>query len=849
MPALQRTEARIRARLVQVREYRIDLDLTRGEEVFGSSTVIRFGCAEPGAATFLDLQPAALHRVVLNGRELDPAGLDGNRLELTSLAAENELLVEAEMRYSRVGEGLHRFTDPADGAVYLYATCGPDNAPLVFPCFDQPDLKAPIHLAATAPANWTLVANGAGERTDPAERADADPGEGTARWVFAPTQPISTYLFTVVAGPLHSVHSEHDGIPLGLHARRSLAADLDREAEEIFEVTRASFDRLHELFDERYPFGRYDQAFVPEFNWGAMENPGCVVFREEMLFHSAPTEAERELRAVVIAHEMAHMWFGDLVTMRWWDDLWLNESFAEYLGYRIAAESTRFTGAWTSFGVKRKGWGYDADQRSTTHPIAATGVESLAEAMVNFDGIAYAKGASALRQLVAWLGDEAFFAGINEHFARHRFGNAELAEFLDALAEKSGRDVHGWAERWLRTSGVDTLRLDVRHDGTGRVATAELASDGTRPHRVGIAAYDVRADGALVLRDGFEAEVEPGRPAALPKLTGSARADLLLPNHGDLTWAKIRLDERSWRTVTGSLSRIEDPLVRAVLWENARDLVRDGESAPAEYLDLVETQLPGEDRDTVVDAVLTFARAVLVTEYLAPEERPAAAARLAAVSRRLLARPGIEDGLRVAALRGAIENAVGEEQLDELEAWLADGTPVGELSCELRWAALARLAAEGRADEARIAAELAADPSSSARQGAARAGAARPEPEAKAAAWRQLFTEGALSNHLMTAVAQGFWQSGADELRQEYVRRYFAELPEAAQRGATVARVLGRVLFPAGHTEPETVRLAEECLGREDLTPSLRRVLGDQVDDLLRAVRVRLSGSARLRAR
>ncbi|KJK55082.1 aminopeptidase N [Saccharothrix sp. ST-888] len=833
MPALQRTEARIRARLVQVRDYQVDLDLTRGEEVFGSTTVIRFDCTEPGAATFLDLQPAALHRVVLNGRELDPADLDGNRLALTGLAAGNELRVEAEMRYSRTGEGLHRFTDPADGAVYLYAACGPDSAPLVFGCFDQPDLKAPFRLAATAPADWTLVANGPAERTDS--------GEDTAgkRWEFAPTQPISTYLFTVVAGPLHSRYAEHDGIPFGLHARRSLAADLDREAEEIFEVTRASFDRLHELFDERYPFGRYDQAFVPEFNWGAMENPGCVVFNEELLFHSAPTEAERELRAVVIAHEMAHMWFGNLVTMRWWDDLWLNESFAEYLGYRIAAESTRFTGSWTGFGVNRKGWGYDADQRSTTHPIAATGIESLAEAMVNFDGIAYAKGASALRQLVAWLGDEAFFAGINEHFARHRFGNAELADFLDALATASGRDVQGWAERWLRTSGVDTLRLDVRYDEADRVAAAELVPDGTRPHRVGVGVYDRRSDGALVLRDRFEAEVEPGCRTALPKSAGTARAALLLPNHGDLTWAKIRLDEDSWRTVTTSLSRIEDPLARAVLWENARDLVRDAELAPAEYLDLAESQLPAEDADTVVDAVLTFARTKLIADYLAPADRPAAAARLAGLSRRLLARPDAGDGLRIAALRGAIENATGPEQLAELEVWLTDGGPAGELSTELRWTALARLAAEGLADEARIAAELAADPSSSAHQGAACARAARPAPEAKAAAWQQLFTDGALSNHLMSATAQGFWRSGAEQLQQDYVRRYFAELPAAGQRGTTVARVLGRVLFPAGRAEPETVRLAEACLAGEDLTPSLRRVLADQVDDLRRAVRVR----------
>jgi len=824
MPALQRSEALTRARQLQVHGYSVDLDLTRGEEVFGSTTVIRFGCTEPGSDTFLDLQPAALHRVVLNGRPLDPADLDGNRLVLSGLAAENELLVEAEMRYSRTGEGLHRFTDPADGAVYLYASCGPDMAPHVFPCFDQPDLKAPFTLTATAPADWSVIANGSGGRT-----ADG-------RWEFAPTLPISTYLMTVVAGPLHSVYSEHDGIPLGLHSRRSLAADLDREAAELFEVTRASFDRLHELFDERYPFGRYDQAFVPEFNWGAMENPGCVVFREELLFQSAPTEAERELRAMVVAHEMAHMWFGDLVTMRWWDDLWLNESFAEYLGYRIAAENTRFTGAFTSFAVKRKGWGYDADQRSTTHPIAMGSMDSVADALVNFDGIAYAKGASAVRQLVAWLGDEAFFAGINEHFARHRFGNAELADFLDALATTSGRDVQGWAERWLRTSGVDTLRLELAYEGD-KVVSAELVPSGTRPHRVGIGVFDGQAP-ALVLRERFEAEVEPGRRTPLPQLVGAPRAALLLPNHGDLTWAKIRLDADSWQTVTESLAEIEDPLVRAVLWENARDLVQDAELSPGRYLDLVAAQLPDEPVDSIVEAVLTFARQRVVGSYLAPADRPAAHALLGSVCRTLLALPGAGEGLRLAALRGAVENAQGEE-LAELQDWLEHGGPGVELSPQLRWAALGRLAAGGVIGEERIAAELAADPSSSAHEGAALARAARPDRAAKEQAWQELFSDGVLSNHLLTATSQGFWQSGSEELQQEYLERYFAELPATGRRGDIVARALGSALFPAGRSTPEAVSLAEACLAGEELTPALRRVLADRLDDLRRAVRIR----------
>ncbi|GAA2141312.1 aminopeptidase N [Kitasatospora kazusensis] len=824
MPALQRSEALTRARLIDVHGYDLDLDLTRGAEVFGSTSVIRFGCAEPGSETFLDLRPATLHRAVLNGRPLDPAALDGNRLALTGLAAENELLVEADMRYSRTCEGMHRFTDPADGAVYVYASCGPDTAPLVFGCFDQPDLKAPVTVTATVPEEWTAIANAAGERA-----ADG-------RYVFRPTQPISTYLFTLVAGPLHSVYAEHDGIPLGLHGRRSLAADLDREAAELFEVTRACFDRLHTLFDERYPFGKYDQAFVPEFNWGAMENPGCVVFADRMLFHSAPTASDREHRAMVVAHEMAHMWFGDLVTMRWWDDLWLNESFAEYLGYRIATESTRFTGAWTTFGVKRKGWGYDADQRSTTHPIAGTGVESIAEAMVNFDGIAYAKGASALRQLVAWLGDEAFFAGINEHFARHRFGNADLADFLDALAATSGRDVRGWADRWLRTSGVDTLRIEAVYEGD-RIASAELVPTGTRPHRVGIGVFDLR-DGAIRLREHLETDVEPGRRTPLPQLAGAPRA-VLLPNHGDLTWAKIRLDRYSWQAVTESLGSVEDPLARAVLWENARDLVLDAELAPTAYLELVAAHLPAETEDTIVSAVLAFARASVVRCFLAPADRPAADLLLGRVCRELLARPDAGESIRLVALRGAIDSADLDTDLDRLHSYLADGGPDGKLGTETRWAVLARLAAAGVVDEERIAAEFAADPSNSAEEGAVRARAALPTPEVKERVWKQLFSDGELSNSLLRAAAEGFWESGAPQLQEEYARRYFAEIPGTGWRGDIVARVLGSRLFPGGQVGAGTVRAAEECLSRDELTPALRRGLADQLDDLRRAVRVR----------
>ncbi|MGH3324658.1 MAG: aminopeptidase N, partial [Streptomyces sp.] len=459
MTVLTRAEAQLRAQLIDVERYVVDLDLTRGEEVFGSVTTVRFAVREGqgGADTFAEVRPTALVRAELDGVALAPDAFAEGRLSLRGLAeGAHELRVVAEMPYSRVGEGMHRFTDPADGRVYVYTQCFMTDASLVFACFDQPDLKAVFEVSVTAPEDWTVLGNGVARKA------------GGGRWEFAPTPLLSTYLVAVVAGPYHSVRTEHAGLPFGLHVRRSLGEFLDADAEELLDVTRRCFDRYHEIFDEPYPFDSYDQAFVPEFNAGAMENPGLVTFRDEYVFRSAVTEQQRQTRGVTVAHEMAHMWFGDLVTLRWWDDTWLNESFAEYMGCQVLSEATRFTDAWTDFAVARKGWGYDADQRPSTHPVAPAPelVPDTAEALLNFDGISYAKGASALRQLVAWLGERGFLAGVNDHLTRHRFGNAALADFIDSMARASGRDVHGWAERWLRTTGVDTLTPRVA-EGNG----------------------------------------------------------------------------------------------------------------------------------------------------------------------------------------------------------------------------------------------------------------------------------------------------------------------------------------------------------------------------------------------
>ena len=829
MSVLTRDEAQTRAKLLDVHRYTIDLDLTTGDETFDSRTVIRFSTGTD-ASTFVELKPAELRSATLDGQPLDPETLDGNRLPLKNLTAgEHELRIDAAMRYSRTGEGMHRFTDPTDGETYLYTQLFMEDVQRVFAAFDQPDLKSVFDLTVKAPAGWTVLANGITE----------DLGDG--RWQAAPTPLISTYLVAVAAGPWHSVRTEHRGLPFGLHCRRSLAPYLDTDADELFEITRQCYDRYHEKFDEPYPFDSYDQAFVPEFNAGAMENPGLVTFRDEFVYRSAVTDTERQTRAMVIAHEMAHMWFGDLVTLRWWDDIWLNESFAEYMGYQTLTEATRFTDTWTDFGVVRKAWGYDADQRPSTHPVAPEDVDDTASALLNFDGISYAKGASALRQLVAWLGEKDFLAGINTHFARHRFANATLADFIDSLASATERDVHAWADAWLRTTGVDTLTPAVSPGDDGTCALT-VQHTGSRPHRIAVGLYDqdVADEGRhLTLRERLDLDVPQHTPQPLGK-----RPALLLLNDGDLTYAKIRFDPDSFEAVRGSLSGLPDPLTRAVVWNALRDAVRDGELAPAAYLETARTHLPHETDLALVQGVLAFAAAHIADRYVTPEDRPAALATLSSLSRDLIRRTedGDNPGLRLIAVRHFIDVA---SQPDTIAAWLADGTVPGgpELDPELRWRVLARLAVLGATDEAAIAAELGRDPSATGQEGAARCRAALPDPQAKSRAWEAMFATDAvtdLSNYLFTATAQGFWQPEQADLVHPYVARYFQDaVAVAARRGPAIADAAGRWAFPVHAVDTETLRLGETCLADSDPIPSLRRKLSDQLDDLARALRVR----------
>ncbi|MBP2581432.1 aminopeptidase N [Streptomyces sp. PvR006] len=827
MSVLTRDEAQTRAQLLDVQHYSVDLDLTTGDETFESTSLIRFTARTTGD-TFVELKPETLHSALLDDEPLDVTTLDGNRLPLRLSEGEHVLRISTTMRYSRTGEGMHRFADPSDGESYVYTQLFMEDVQRVFAAFDQPDLKAVFETAVTAPEGWTVLANGITEQHP----------DGV--WRSAATPPLSTYFVCVAAGPWHSVRTEHAGLPFGIHCRRSLAPHLDADADEILAVTKACYDRFHEKFDEPYPFDSYDQAFVPEFNAGAMENPGLVTFRDEFVFRSAVTVTERQTRAMVIAHEMAHMWFGDLVTLRWWDDIWLNESFAEYMGYQTVNEacSDLFPDTWVDFGVTRKAWGYEADQRPSTHPVAPDpeAVPDTASALLNFDGISYAKGASALRQLVTWLGEKDFLAGINIHFKRHKFGNATLADFIDNLAAATDRDVHAWADQWLRTTGVDTLTPALTGEGLHWKLTVDR--DGSRPHRVAAGLYDRDPSGELVLRERRELDVPQTEPA---ELTGP-RPALVVLNDQDLTYAKLRFDQPSREAALRGISRIPDALTRAVIWNALRDMVRDGDLRPADYLEVALAHLTEETELALVQGVLGFARTQIADRYVTEEERPAALSTIRQIARALLRRTedGEAPGLRLTAVRALIDSATTP---DQIASWLDEGTVHGgpELDPELRWRILARLAVLGATDEPTIAAELERDPSATGQEGAARCRAALPTAEAKAAAWSALFDTDDLSNYLFTATAQGFWQPEQAELVRAYVPRFYpAAIALGARRGAAMAEAAGRYAFPSYAIDQESLTLGERHL-TDEMIPALRRKLVDQLDDLTRALTSRNS--------
>ncbi|MEV5201088.1 aminopeptidase N [Streptomyces sp. NPDC053720] len=854
---LSRDEARERAELLSVDGYEVDLDLrsavggpdgdgdaASGPRTFRSVTTIRFRNARAGASTFADLVAPAVNAVTLNGRPLDPATVfDGTRVALDELPeGENVLVVDAQCAYSRTGEGMHRFVDPEDGEVYLYTQYEPADSRRVFANFEQPDLKAPFRFQVTAPEGWTVWSNGAEESRDGEVRR------------FAETKPISTYITAVVAGPYHYVTDSYsrtfeDGttleIPLGAMCRKGLARHFD--ADDVFLITKQGLDFFHDNFDYPYPFGKYDQAFVPEYNLGAMENPGCVTFREEYIFRGKVTQAAYESRANVILHEMAHMWFGDLVTMQWWDDLWLKESFADFMGAFTMVESTRFKDGWVTFANNRKSWAYRADQLPSTHPITAD-IRDLEDAKLNFDGITYAKGASVLKQLVAYVGREAFLEGARRYFKKHAYGNTQLGDLLSVLTETSGRDMAAWSRSWLQTAGVNSLTPVVTYDAAGRITELAVLQEAAeshpelRPHRVAVGLYRRAADGDLVRYARAEVDVA-GPRTVVGELAGAERPELILVNDDDLTYCKVRFDEVSLATLRAHLGDMTDPLARALCWSALWNMTRDGLMPARDFVSLV-LAFAGRESDIGVLQMLHAWTRTALTQYATPGWREEGGRALAEGALRELrvAEPGSEHQLAWARFFASVADSEADFRL--LSGLLDGSARIDGLDVdqELRWAFLSPLAEYGVADESVIDAELARDDTASGKRHQVRCLASRPSAAVKAQAWAGVVESDALSNALVEATIAGFTQSSQRELLAPYAGKYFDAIERVwAERSIQIGVIVVKGLFPALQDDPATLTATDGWLSAHaDAAPALRRLVVEARDDLARALRAQV---------
>ncbi len=851
-PNLTRTDAEKRASLLQVSDYVVDLDLTDGggkpgEATFASTAVVTFACNAPGRDSWIDFVGAEVASATLNGVELDVSGYrEDDGIVLPGLAAENELRVVATGRYMNTGEGLHRFVDPVDGAVYLYSQFETADAKRLFACFDQPDLKARYRLTVTAPADWTVVSNAA------IENSVEGPG-GSQTHHFATSEVFSTYLVALVAGPYASwqdTYTDEGGeIPLGIFCRASLAPHMDHER--LFTETKQGFGFYHRNFGVRYPFGKYDQLFVPEFNAGAMENVGAVTFLEDYVFRSRVTRSLYERRAETVLHEMAHMWFGDLVTMAWWDDLWLNESFATWASVICQAEATEYKEAWTTFANVEKSWAYRQDQLPSTHPIAAD-IPDLQAVEVNFDGITYAKGASVLKQLVSYVGLEAFLAGLRSYFTAHAWGNATFSDLLGALEKSSGRDLSGWGAQWLKTTGLNLLRPSFEVDADGAFTRFDVVQGGARPgagelrtHRIAVGVYDDDSDdssgGKIVRTHRVEVDVE-GERTAVPELVGVPQGKLVLVNDDDLTYCALRLDAGSLTTLIDRIGDIAEPLPRTLCWSAAWEMTREAELKARDFATLVAGGFGAESEIGVVQRLLLQAQTAIASyaddQWAAETGWPLLVDQLRF---RLDTAPAGSDA-QLAVVNSLTGSVLPSPVLERFKGWLLDvEVPEGlTVDTDLRWRLLHALVAHAEASETQIDEELQRDPTSTGQRMAERARALIPTAEAKEKAWLRAVHDDDIPNAVQESIISGFAHPAQRGLLGGYVERYFAEVAEVwVRRTSERAQSVVIGLFPSHAVEKSTVDAADAFLADNSHPPALRRLVTEGRAGIVRALAAR----------
>ncbi len=804
--SLTQREAEDRAALLQVERYDVDVDLTElptGPAIRCTSR-IAFSCADPGATTFVDCV-AEVATATLNGRSL-PDPEDG-RIALTGLEQENTLVVESVQRDTAAGSGVHKAVDPADGEVYLWTSFEPDEARFVWACFDQPDLKAPHAFTVTAPASWTVLSNSG----DPEVEWTGE----CRRWRFPDTPPLSTYNPVVLAGPFHEVRREAGGHDLGLFARRSLAGILERDADALFTVTGQGLEFYAETFAMPFPQRKYDQVFLPEFG-GAMENYGCVAWSDAFLKRTTPTPAENELFVKVLLHEMAHMWFGNIVTMRWWDDLWLNEAFADFACHWAAERATSYVDAWATHVAGERLEAFLADQGPISHPIHQP-IADVADAAAIFDSITYPKGAAVLHQLMIYVGEDAFVRGMRRYFAEHAWGNTALQDLMDALAEASGRDLDRWRSGWLATAGTD--RLTLEQDDEAFVLVARGPAGEPRPQVLAVGSYRRTASGlerialTRIEVDGTRTQLE------LPR-----DADLHLVNDDGLTFATARPDASSREVLFTGAAELATPISRAVAVATVWDMLVTGEATPGEVLACLRPVVLTETSEAAIEPYLKLLGQA--AESWAPHgEREALQGDVVVTCRELATQQAHRQvALRLVARFGSADDL----------AWLSKAA--GD-DVDLHWRALVRRAELGTLDEGEVQALLDRDPDPDAWVRALTARAAAPDAAEKEAVWEALMVERKVPVSSVGLVTHAFWRPGQDELLRPYTERFLELVPRLHEGGMIPAMVYsGRGLPAFGIDENYLDRALESA---QQAAPVVRKTLEERADEVRRMLRAR----------
>ena len=836
---LSRAEAFERSSILKVDNYNVTIDVTKGEDTFYAKSVVKFKCSSPGASTFIDAVGKKLISASLNGVSITDQKFSGQSLQLDDLKSENELVVEIEAVYSKTGEGLQRSIDPVDNEVYLYSQGETAFIRNMYPCFDQPDLKATFDFTVIAPSHWQVISN------NPVKKSVES---GSAKiWEFTTTPIMSTYITAVVAGPYAYVQDEYKGattIPLGIYCRKSLFQHLD--ADEIFLITKQGFEYFEKVFGLAYAFGKYDQIAVVDFNWGAMENAGCVTFREELLvFRSKVTERMYNARANTILHEMAHMWFGNLVTMKWWDDLWLNESFAECSSYLALVEATKFTNSWAGFNAERKNWAYRQDQLTSTHPIA-TDMVDIETVKANFDGITYAKGASVLQQLVAHVGRENFISGLQTYFAKYAHKNTTLKDLLSELEKTSGRRLDPWVATWLQTSGVNTLRPIIKIMGNKYELVSikqeppkiPVGSSDLRPHRMAVALYDLN-DSQFKLRKSIELDVF-GELTEIPAFAGEPIADLLLINDRDLTFAKIRFDEKSVESLKRNLGKLSDGLTRALCWSASWDMLRDAELSPSDYVEIAIAGLPGEDDVTTISAIGSQLHSTIEV-YASPKNRDSLREKVATAIEKLLNAAGAGSDLQLQYARIFASLAHTANQGSRVRE-LLEGKLAGlVVDADLRWHLLLCLVERGLSSRAEVDEELKRDNTLTGQLAHERCLAAFPELSAKEAAFTKATENFEITNWMRLSALQGFARPLHRDLHAKFIDRYFALILDIYNtKSYEESSSIIDILYPSYVATQDTLVKTINWLDGpgKDAHPTLRRHLIESKDALERALKV-----------